>query len=142
MSQTLWGKQKGPFAAPPEWTKQRSPWAYLPIWLFLPLTIVTIVFALPSLTAFYTCSDGGGGAACVGTALPPVSGGTHGDIAIFTGWMFLIALVLGVFAALRMKRGPVWLCWTLAAIGFGLAIVAFLMLTGTVPTPVGEVIQT
>lgn len=137
MSQLLWGKQKGPFAAPPEWTKKRSPWAYLPLWLLLPATVIFIAFSLPTLTAFYSCSTT---VTCAGVALPALASGSYQGVAFFTGGLMAVAVVLGVVAAFRLKRWPVWVCWPMAALGLVLAIAAFLMLIGSIPTPVGEVI--
>lgn len=139
LSQLLWGKQKGAFAAPPEWSKQRSPWAVIPIWLMLPLTIFFIAYSFPPLLGFYSCSELGS-PTCVGMALPDVRDGTLKAIAVFTGLMMFVGLAMGLMAAIRLKRWPVWLCWLMAAIGFLLAVLAFLMLAGSLPTPVGQVI--
>lgn len=138
MSQTLWGKQKGPFAAPPEWTKHRSPYAVIPIWLLLPLTVIISAFSFPTLLAYYSCS--GPDAATCGTTMPGVRDGTLKGVAVYTGLLVVVALLLGVVAALKLKRWPAWLCWAMAGVGLVLAAIAFLTLIGSVPNPFGEII--
>ena len=139
MSQLLSGKQKGRFGAPPEASVQRSPWAYVPIIILLPLTIIIGVITLVSWVTYYNCGDvtNFDNPMCVGARLRPVESGTMTGIVIFAVVLLGLAFVLAILSAVRMKKWPVWVCWTLAVVGCACALATFLALNGSLPTPFG-----
>ena len=140
MSQLLSGKQKGRFGAPPEASKQRSPWSYIPIIVLLPVTIILVVITAVPWATYYNCRDASNfdNPLCVGAGLRPVEYGSMNGIVLFTGVLLVLAFVLTIVAAVRMKAWPVWVCWTLALVACGFVVAALLMMNGSVPTPLGE----
>jgi len=140
MSQLLSGKQKGRFGAPPEASTQRSPWSYVPIIVLLPITIILAVITAVPWTTYYNCRDTGNfdNPLCVGARLRPVEDGTMLGVVSFTGLLLGLAFVLCIVAAIRMKAWPVWVCWALAVVACACAVLALLMLNGSLPTPFGE----
>jgi len=140
MSQLLSGKHKGRFGAPPEASVQRSPWAYIPIIVLLPLTIIVVAVTAVPWATYYKCSDTSDfdNPLCVGAGIRPVEYGSMSGIVAFTGLLLALAFVLSIVAAIRMKKWPVWVCWTIAVVAFGCALAALLMLNGSLPTPFGE----
>lgn len=139
MSQLLSGKQKGRFAAPPEPGSGRSQWAYVPIMVLLPVTVVVGVFGMVSATTYFNCRNMDT-PQCVATPLRTVVDGTYTGVSVFTMALLLLAFVLVLTAAVRLKRWPVWLCWGMAAVSLGLVVVAFLMLNGSLATPFGTLV--
>lgn len=141
MSQLLSGKQKGRFAAPPpEGSAERHPFSYIPIMVLLPLTIVLVVMTAVPWVTYYNCRNTGNfdNQVCVGVHLRPVESGSMLGIVAFTGLLLALAFVLSIVAAVRMKKWPVWVCWSIALVSCALAVTALLMINGSLPTPVGE----
>jgi hypothetical protein len=108
--------------------------------VLLPLTIVLAVITAVPWATYYNCRDTSDfdNPLCVGARLRPVEYGTMTGIVGFTGVLLVLAFILSILAAVRMKKWPVWVCWSLAVIACGLAVAALLMINGSLPTPFGE----
>lgn len=137
MSQLLSGKHKGRFGAPPDPADVRSPWRAVPLYLPVPMTAVFFVVAGTSWLAYNSCGTADSEYCLNAGALRVVETGSLGGILGITGSALGLALVLVVVATVRVRKGPLWMVYLFAVVALALVIYAFLVLNGSMATPLG-----
>lgn len=137
MSQLLSGRQKGRFGAPPEPTKRSSPWRVVPLYILVPLTAVCLAVSSPAWLGYYACGERHEVGCQSGGVLQVAQTGTLNGIIVATGLMLAVAVACVLLSVLLVRRWNLVVVYGLAVVALGLAIYAFLALSGSVPTPGG-----
>lgn len=137
MSQLLSGKNKGRFGAPPEAGSTTSPWRVVPLYFAVPLTVIFLAVSGPAWLGYYSCGERHESICASGGSLRSAETGTISGVVLATGVALGLAVLLMVVASLRVRKWPLVVIYTMAALGLVLAVCAFLALNGSLPTPFG-----
>lgn len=118
---------------------ERPWWAPIPVYLCLPLTVIFLVVCGASWVTYQACS-GHDSSFCLSVQLRPLAHGTYGGLLFVVGALMVAALVAVVVAPILLRRSMV-ASWVVAGVGFALAILAFLVMSGSLGTPWGALGQ-